>query len=100
MKVVVDGSGGEASATQSFSLKKKNSKILGTVKYWKDDTPLTDLKLSVSQSKVNASDDGSIYFRDIVRNQETGLLTTSLWASSGETGFSNINFEFLSTISL
>ena len=70
------------------------SKLTGVVKYWKDDTPLENIKIGLSQSKINVSNDGQIIFKDIIRNEETGVLSAALWANSGSSNFENINFEF------
>ena len=45
--------------------------------------PLKDVKIGLSQSKINVSSDGQIIFKDIIRDEATGILSASLWANSG-----------------
>ena len=70
------------------------SKLTGTVNYWKNNTPLKDIKIGLSQSKIDISSDGQIIFKDIVRDESSGTLSASMWANSGSSNFENINFEF------
>jgi hypothetical protein len=68
--------------------------LSGTVTYWKNNTPLDNINLNIARSSISASSDGTIQFRNIVRNDADGTLTASLWADSGGTGFSNVDFSF------
>jgi len=65
----------------------------GIITYWKNNTPLNNINLNIARNNIDVSSDGTIQFRNIVRNEASGILTASLWADSGSTGFSNVDFS-------
>ena len=69
------------------------TKLSGIITYWKGSTPLDNVNIGIAKSIINASNDGTIQFRNINRNYTTNILTASLWADSGNTGFSNVDFN-------
>ena len=71
------------------------SSVSGTIKYWKDDTPLDQVKLNLSEDSISLSRDGSIKINNIHRDSSNQILTAELWAYANEANtFSNIDFRF------
>ncbi|WP_269615690.1 calcium-binding protein [Prochlorococcus marinus] len=69
-------------------------RITGNIRYWNNNQAIESIKMNIANDIVNISEDGSIQFRNITRNSETGIIRSELWTNSYNNGLSNFNLAF------